>query len=44
LAEDGGIRAMLVERGHRRRRAYSWAVSARRMLDTLAQLDDGVAA
>jgi glycosyltransferase involved in cell wall biosynthesis len=44
MAEDGGIRAMLVERGHRRRRAYSWAVSARRMLDTLAQLDDGVAA
>jgi hypothetical protein len=35
---------MLVERGHRRRRAYSWSLSARMMLDTLARLDGDLAA
>jgi len=44
MAEDDGMRAMLVERGHRRRRAYSWARSARMMLDTLAKLDGDLAA
>ena len=44
MAEDGGMRSMLVERGHRRRKAYSWARSARMMLDTLARLDGARAA
>lgn len=35
LADNASLRATLVDRGYRRRRAYSWKISARRVLDTL---------
>ncbi len=44
LAEDAGLRALLVERGFRRRRAYSWENSARMVLDTLAGIEGAAAA
>lgn len=44
LADDPALRALLVERGHRRRRAYDWKLSARMVLDTLASLEEASAA